>query len=262
MIHTLDINTIHNMDCMDGLKLLPDEYIDLVVTSPPYYNARDYSYWETYEDYLTFLKDVFTETYRVTKEGRMVVVNISTIIQPRKSRNSESKRIAIPFHFVNLMEEIGFKFLEDIIWLKPEGSSKNRNGNFYQIRKPLAYKPNIVNEYIFVFQKPSKRLIDGILRSYDDDIVENSLIEDGYERSNVWELFPENSVKGHSAPFPIELPDKIIKYYSFKNDLVLDMFMGSGTTAIASEINKRNWIGFELHEKYVDLAHKRIEKHT
>jgi DNA modification methylase len=175
----------------------------------------------------------------------------------RESRSHESKRLAIPFHFFTLMEQMGWKYIDDIIWLKPEGSSINRNGGFFQHRKPVAYKPNIVSETIFVFQKPSAFLIDKVVRSYDGKILEKSLVKDGYERSNVWKINPETKSK-HLAPYPKELSDKIVKYYSFVGDLVLDPFMGSGTTAkVASQMN-RNFIGSEISEEYYEVSKKRI----
>lgn len=246
------------MDCLEGFKLLNDNSVDLIVTSPPYYNAKEYSHWNTYDDYMKFLREVFAASLPKLKENRMCCVNLSVIIQPREKRSEESKRIALPFHFVNLMEDIGYQFLEDIIWVKPEGAAKNRNGRFYQDRQPVQYKPNIVNEYILVFKKPSKYLIDKVVRSYTGDIKQQSLVNEEYERSNVWFINSETKSK-HPAPYPKELSDKLIKYYSYVNDLVLDMFMGSGTTAISSKGLHRNYIGFELSKEYCDLADKRIK---
>lgn len=247
-----------NGDCLEVIKNIPNESIDLIVTSPPYFNAREYSQWDTYDDFLKWLKEVFALTYDKLKEGRMCCVNLSVIIQPREKRSCESKRIPLPFHFVSLMESIGFKFLEDIIWVKPEGAAKNRNGGFFQHRQPVSYKPNVVNEYILVFQKPSKYLIDKIVRSYQGEIKEKSLVEDGYERSNVWYINPETKSK-HPAPYPEELCEKLIKYYSYCGDIVLDMFLGSGTTGVASVKNNRNFIGIDISEEYCEIAKERIE---
>lgn len=244
-------------DCKEGLKQLPKESIHLTCTSPPYYNARDYSVWKTYEDYLSFLKEVFTEVFRITKVGRMCAINISPIIVPREKRSKESTRLGIPFHLFSIMEKIGWKYIDDIIWEKPEGAAVNRNGGFNQHRKPVAYKPNVVTETILIFQKPSKYLIDKIVRSYEEDILEKSLVEDGYERSNVWRFNPVNNSK-HPAPYPEALSDKIIKYYSFIGDIILDPFMGSGTTAISCINQNRKYIGYELHQEYIDMAEKRI----
>lgn len=251
-MNNIDLNKTYNMDCLKGLKKLCQNSIDLVITSPPYYNARSYSHWENYQDYAEWLEDVFSLVYEKLKEGRMCCVNLSVILESRKNRNSESKRIPLPFHFVNIMENIGFKFLEDIIWVKPEGAAKNRNGRFFLDRQPVQYKPNVINEYVLVFQKPSKYLIDKIVRSYNGDIKEKSLIKDGYERSNIWFICPETKSK-HPAPFPEELCDKLIKYYSYVDDIVCDPFMGSGTTAKMAKINERNYIGFEISKEYCDM---------
>ena len=155
---------IINQDCLTGIKKLDNGTVHLTWTSPPYYNAKAYSEWATYEDYLDFLREVFTEVYRVTEQGRMCIVNLSPVIVPRKNRNSESKRLPIPYDFFPIMQDIGWKYLDDIVWVKPEGASINRNGGFYQHRKPVAYKPNLVSEVIFVFQKPADFLIDKIVR--------------------------------------------------------------------------------------------------
>lgn len=251
------MNQIILGDCSEVLKTLGSESVHLTCTSPPYYNAREYSTWATYDDYLNFLKDVFYEVLRITKPGRMCAVNLSPVIEARESRAHESKRLAIPFHFFSLMEEMGWKYIDDIVWLKPEGAAINRNGGFYQHRKPVAYKPNIVTETIFIFQKPAPFLIDKVVRSYDGDILEQSLVKEEYERSNVWKINPETASK-HLAPYPKELSDKIVKYYSYVDDVVLDPFMGSGTTAISCIDLKRQYIGVELHQEYIDMSQNRI----
>jgi DNA modification methylase len=253
------MNEILLGDCEKVLKTISDESVHLTCTSPPYYNAKAYSIWPTYDEYLQFLRNVFLEVLRVTKAGRMCAVNLSPVIEARESRSHESKRLAIPFHFFSLMEQMGWKYIDDIVWLKPEGAAINRNGGFYQHRKPVAYKPNIVTETIFIFQKPAPFLIDKVVRSYDGEILEQSLVEDHYERSNVWKINPETASK-HLAPYPKELSDKIVKYYSYVNDVVLDPFMGSGTTAISCIDLNRKYLGIELHQEYIDMAETRIKK--
>ena len=246
-------------DCQNIIRNMPSDVIHLTCTSPPYYNAKDYSKWRSYEEYFDFLENVFSQIYRVTKSGRMCVVNVSPIIVPRKSRAHESKRLAIPFHFFSLMERIGWKYVDDIVWVKPEGSSLNRNGPFFQHRKPVAYKPNLVTETIFVFQKPADFLIDKIVRSYPEDIVRESLVNDTYERSNVWKFNPVTKSK-HLAPYPEILSNNIIKYYSFVGDVVIDPFMGSGTTAVSCIKLKRRYVGVEIHQEYVDLANHTLSQ--
>jgi DNA modification methylase len=249
---------IINEDCLLGLKKIEEPCVDLTWTSPPYYNAKAYSEWPTYEDYLEFLKNVFLEIFRITKEGRMCVVNLSPVIVARESRSHESKRLAIPFHFFAIMEEMGWKYIDDIVWVKPEGAAINRNGGFFQHRKPVAYKPNLVSETILVFQKPANFLIDKIVRSYDKETLEKSLVNEEYERSNVWLINPETKSK-HLAPYPEKLSDNIVKYYSFYGDLVLDPFLGSGTTLVSCKKLGRKGLGYEIHKEYVDMSQKRLD---
>jgi DNA modification methylase len=258
-ISTDDYN-IYNQCCVIGLNKMKEsnEKVHLTVTSPPYYNVKEYSKYKNYKEYLDTLKQIFSLIYDITYNGRMCCVNISNIIIQRENRNSESTRIPLAFHFISLMEEIGWKFIEDIIWEKPDGSSKNRNGGFFQHRQPIAYKPNIVNEYIFVFQKPIDCLIDKIINKYDAVISESSKVEEQYERTNIWKINPETKVK-HPAPFPEILSTNLIKYYSFIGDLVLDPFFGSGTTCISSYKLNRKFIGYEIHKEYIDIFEDRIK---
>ena len=108
---------------------------------------------------------------------------------------------------------------------KPSGSVFNRNGGFFRNRQPLTYKPNCVNEYIFVFQKPCDFLIDKIIKEYKyKDVYIESLVSDNYEKTNIWKINPETKSK-HPAPFPLKLSDNLIRYYSYKNDIILDPFM-------------------------------------
>lgn len=252
------MDTIYNQDSQQGLTTLQLP-IHLTVTSPPYFNVKDYVSYSSYEAYLDTLKQIFTIVYSKTVDGRMCCVNLSNILIPRESRSQESKRIPLAFHFVGLMESIGWKFIEDILWIKPEGAAKNRNGGFFQHRQPLAYKPNTVNEYILVFQKPSTKLIDAIVRSYDAYTAISSKVESNYDRTNIWYINPETRSK-HPAPYPVELVDRLIRYYSYVGDIVLDPFMGSGTTAVSAKKLNRHWVGYEIHQEYIHMANARLEK--
>jgi len=218
--------------------------LGLILTSPPYFNARDYSQYKSVQDYLTQMKEIFTMAYDRLKESRMCVVNISPVLVEREKRSKQSYRIPLPFYFVPMMEEIGFEFLEDIIWMKPDGSAPNRNGGFYRHRKPIAYKPNIVTEYILVFKKPAPFLIDKVIKN-------DSLVADGYERTNVWQFNPDTS-NWHPAPFPEALAERVIKYYSYENDLVYDCFAGSGTVGRVCQKLKRRAILSELKTEYYE----------
>ncbi len=242
-------NVVVNADVRDVLSLIEDESIHLTFTSPPYYNARDYSIYPSYEAYLNFLDDVFKETYRVTKEGRYLIVNTSPVIVPRVSRAHSSKRYPIPFDLHSILVKMGWEFVDDIVWLKPEYSVKNRVGGFQQHRKPLAYKPNSVTEYLMVYRKKTDRLIDWNIKQYSTDIVQDSKVLSEFETTNVWRICPKSD-KIHSAVFPEELCKRVIEYYSFKGDLVFDPFAGSGTLGRTAKKMSRYFFLTEKDENF------------
>ncbi len=251
-------NTVVNGDVLEVLKYVPNESVHLTFTSPPYYNARDYSIYPSYQAYLEFLEQVFKETHRITKEGRFLIVNTSPIIIPRVSRSHSSKRYPIPFDLHPYLVKNGWEFIDDIIWQKPDYSVKNRIGGFMQHRKPLMYKPNAVTEYLMVYRKETSKLIDWNIRSYDKKTTKESIVPEGYERTNVWKIDPCFD-KIHSAVFPVELCKRVIQYYSFKNDLVFDPFGGSGTVGKTAKALGRK---FFLTEKDVNLLKRISEKNS
>ncbi len=238
-------------DVLETLKYVPEESIHLTFTSPPYYNARDYSIYSSYSEYLAFLEKVFLEVYRVTKEGRFFVVNTSPIIIPRISRSYSSKRYPIPYDLHPLLVKMGWEFLDDIVWVKPESSVKNRIAGFLQHRKPLAYKPNAVTEMLMVYRKSTDKLIDWNIHQYHLDVVEKSKVSDSFESTNVWKIDPTYD-KNHSAVFPISLCDRVIKYYSMVGDLVFDPFAGSGTLGKSALRLNRSFFLTEIEAKYVE----------
>ncbi|MBS3093973.1 HEAT repeat domain-containing protein [Candidatus Pacearchaeota archaeon] len=244
-------NAVVHGDVRDILKFVPDESIHLTFTSPPYYNARDYSIYSSYKEYLEFLEEVFKEVYRVTKEGRFFILNTSPIIIPRAGRQYSSKRYPIPYDIHPLLVKMRWEFIDDIIWLKPEASVKNRNAGFLQHRKPLAYKPNPCTEIVMVYRKKTDKLIDWNIKQYDFGIVEESKINGDFESSNVWKIDPVFD-KTHSAVFPLELCNKVIKFYSFKGDLVFDPFAGSGTLGKAALNLDRHFFLTEKEKKYIE----------
>lgn len=244
-------NVVVNGDVREVLKCVPDESVHLTFTSPPYYNARDYSIYPSYEAYLKFLEEVFLETHRVTKEGRFLIVNTSPVIVPRISRAHSSTRYPIPFDIHNFLIKMGWDFIDDIVWMKPEYSVKNRIGGFQQHRKPLAYKPNSVTEYLMVYRKHTDKLIDWNIRQYSLDTVQKSKVSDGFESTNVWQICPKSD-KVHSAIFPVELCRRVVEYYSFKGDLVFDPFGGSGTLGRTAKSLDRNFFLTEKEPKYFE----------
>jgi DNA modification methylase len=244
-------NTIVQGDVLEALKYVPEESVHLTFTSPPYYNARDYSIYQSYDEYLKFLEKVFKEVHRVTKEGRFFILNTSPIIIPRISRAHASKRYPIPYDIHPLLVKMGWEFIDDIVWVKPEASVKNRNAGFLQHRKPLAYKPNAISEMLMVYRKKTDKLIDWNIRQYSWDKVKKSKVQDKYETTNVWRIDPTFD-KVHSAVFPIELCNRVIKYYSFVDDLIFDPFAGSGTLGRAAASLNRNFFLIEKEAKYVN----------
>lgn len=238
------------------LQETPAESVDLIFTSPPYFNARpEYADYLSYEEYLLKMKKIIHECHRVLNEGRFFVINISPVLIRRANRNEASKRIAVPFDFHRLFIEEDFEFVDDIIWVKPEGAgwATGRGRRFAADRNPLQYKPVPVTEYILVYRKRTEKLIDWNIRKHpDQNLVSESKISDGYETTNIWKIHPAHS-KNHPAIFPAELAEKVISYYSFKNDVVLDPFAGIGTTGkVAAKLNRR-FVLFEMDKDYMDI---------
>lgn len=249
-------NTIGLGDSEILLKQLPSESIDLIFTSPPYFNAKpEYQEYLSYEEYLLKMKNILHECHRVLNEGRFFVINLSPVLLRRASRSEASKRIAVPFDFHRLFIEEDYEFIDDIIWEKPEGAgwATGRGRRFAADRNPLQYKPVPVTEYILVYRKKTDKLIDWLIRKNpNQNNVKASKISGEYDVTNIWKITPAHS-KVHPAVFPQNLAEKVIRYYSFVNDVVLDPFAGIGTTAKASVALKRRFVAFEFSKKYVDV---------
>ena len=260
------VSTLNNMLIKGrserALRELPEQSIDMIFTSPPYYNARkQYSEYDTYEDYLELIRSVVKEARRVLIDGKFFIINSSHVLVPRASRNESSSRIAVPFDIHQIFMEEGFEFVDDIIWQKPEGAgwASGRGRRFSADRNPMQYKAVPVTEYVMVYRKKPAILIDHFIRNHPNpEIIEESKIEDGYEKTNVWYISPARD-KRHPAIFPMELAEKVIKYYSFKNDVVLDPFGGIGTTAKAAIENGRRFVSIECSDEYIEEARKDID---
>lgn len=252
-------NAVVHGDVQEILKYVPDESVHLTFTSPPYYNARDYSIYQSYDEYLKILENIFKEVHRVTKDGRFFVLNTSPIIIPRISRAHASKRYPIPYDVHPLLVKMGWEFIDDIVWLKSEASVKNRNAGFLQHRKPLAYKPNAVTEMLMVYRKKTDKLIDWNIQQYSWDKVKKSKVLDKYETSNVWRIDPTFD-KIHSAVFPIELCNRVVKFYSFIGDLIFDPFAGSGTLGRAALNLNRHFFLTEKEPKYINRIKEELNK--
>jgi site-specific DNA-methyltransferase (adenine-specific) len=215
-----------------------------MVTSPPYNVGKDYDEDLTLPEYLAFLKNVWTETFRVLVPGGRACINVANL----------GRKPYIPLHtfIARDMIELGFLMRGEIIWDKGASASASTAWGSWQ----SATNPTLrdVHEYILVFSKGSYRR--GRSEDRKDTITKEQFLE--FTRS-VW-AFPAESARkiGHPAPFPVELPYRLIQLYSFQNEVVLDPFMGSGQTALAALKTGRHFVGYELNSDYHLLANKRI----
>ncbi len=236
-------------DSEETLSTLPEDSIQLAFTSPPYYNARTYTNYRSYNDYLQKMKKIFSQCYKVIEEGRFLIINVSPVITKRPGREFESIRYPIHFDFHKILEESGFYFVDEIIWIKPEPSVKNRIGGYQQTRKALTYKPNCITESIMVYRKRCSFLLDKNISGYK---TYNKYLSEEIDKTNCWYISPKSD-KDHPAVFPEELCRRILKYYSFEGDAVLDPFAGSGTFGkVAYQMNRVPIMG-EMDEKYAEL---------
>jgi DNA modification methylase len=259
------ISPLRNMvafgDSEEILQDLPSDSIDLVFTSPPYFNARpEYSDYISYEEYLLKLRKIIQNTYRVLNEGRFFVINIAPILIRRTSRSESSKRLAVPFDVHRLFIEESFDFIDDIIWVKPDGAgwATSRGRRFAADRNPLQYKSVPVTEYVLVYRKHTDKLIDWNIRCHpNQELVRQSKIDDNYDKTNVWYIPPAYD-PSHPAIFPDELVKRVVKYYSFKNDVVLDPFAGIGTVGKVSTSLERRFVLIENDPRYISVITKNI----
>ena len=243
-------------DARSVIADLPPGLAQLVFTSPPYFNAKpEYHEIVGYDAYLDLLAEVFELCHAVLSEGRFLVVNTSPVLIRRAHRQTSSRRLAIPFDLHRILDEIGFEFIDDIIWQKPEGAGWHlgRGRRFAADRQPLQYKPVTVTEYVFVYRRRTDRLIDWNIRHHPDpDAVQASLVGDGYERTNVWRIAPAHH-RDHPAVFPDGLAERVLRYYSFVGDMVLDPFAGTGTTGRAAVRLGRRFTLVDKNRHYYDL---------
>lgn len=249
-------NMIGQGDSERLLQDLPAQSIDLIFTSPPYFNARpEYEDYVDYQSYLDKMRRVLRACHHVLNEGRFFVMNVSPVLMRRVSRSASSRRIAVPFDMHRLFVNEGYDFIDDIIWEKPEGAgwATSRGRRFAADRNPLQYKPVPVTEYLLVYRKQTAKLIDWNIRTYpDQDAVAASKIADGYERTNIWRITPASDPR-HPAVFPVELAERVIQYYAFQGDVVLDPFAGIGTVGKAAALHKRRFVLFERNPEYVQV---------
>lgn len=242
------LNTIIEGSC-ENMKDIPNNSLHLMITSPPYNVSKEYDNDLSLNEYLDLLKNCFTETYRVLVNGGRACINIANV--------GRKPYIPLSDYVSKIMIEIGFNMRGEIIWNKSAGAGISTAwGSFQSASNPILRD---VHEYILIFSKGNyKRERDKNEKEFrHDNISKEEFIE---WTKSIWTMNPERAKRiGHPAPFPEELPNRLIKLFSFTNDIVIDPFMGSGTTAIAAIKNSRNFVGYEINEEYINLANNRIE---
>jgi len=228
----------------EQMSELPDGSVHLMVTSPPYNVGKVYDQDLTLEEYLAFLQRVWREVQRVLVDGGRMCINIANL----------GRKPYIPLHAFILQGalELGFLMRGEIIWNKGASASPSTAWGSWQ----SAANPTLrdVHEYILVFSKGTfsrKRPADLADTINRDEFLETT--------KSVWTFPTETARKvGHPAPFPVELPRRLIQLYTFAGELVLDPFMGSGQTALAALRTARHFVGYETEAEYVRLAEERI----
>lgn len=224
---------------------LPDNSVHLMVTSPPYNARKEYDEDLTLDEYLGLLKRVMAETERVLVTGGRACINLANL----------GRKPYIPLHafVIDFMLDLGFYMRGEIIWDKGASSSSSTAwGTWMSAVNPVLRD---VHEYILIFSKGS---LSRQKKDADDSISRDEFLEN---TKSLWS-FPAESARriGHPAPFPEELPRRLIQLYTFKGDIVLDPFCGSGTTCLAARRADRHYIGYDIDPDYIELAQSRLDQ--
>jgi ParB/RepB/Spo0J family partition protein len=253
-IEVTEADLVHKViigDAKDVLRSVPASSIDMVVTSPPYFGLKEYEDelgidTEDLSRYLDDLKAIFKECFRVLKDGTFICVVIGQY-------TSEENSHFIPAHIAHILEEIGFNYKREHIWVKPlgiQGIWNRGTTSFLQKPYPRNTMINIHHEHILIYQKGDKPTIF---------YGRNPLTEEEVKKYcwSVWELYVSD-VKDHPAPYPESIPYRLIKMYSYEGEVVLDPFLGSGTTMKVAKSLKRRSIGIEVSPEYLDIIKRSV----
>jgi site-specific DNA-methyltransferase (cytosine-N4-specific) len=258
----MEKDIIYNKSCvlMDEIH---DESIRLIVTSPPYFNAKNYDHQDqigrssnSYEEYISSMNPVWRECFRVLKPNGKLCINSPILPMDKKTMNTHYNRDYLNINNnieYNILNTTDFFLYDLIIWDK--GSTDQLMMGSYP-HPPNFYGLNTI-EFINIFVKDGKpEKIDNKTKT------KSKLSKDEWRKyiSSIWKFPPEHD-RAHPAPFPVELPFRLIKLFSFTNDIILDPFMGSGTTALAAKMVERHFLGYELNKNYIKLGKKRLKQY-
>jgi site-specific DNA-methyltransferase (adenine-specific) len=226
----------------ETMEQIPDDCVALMVTSPPYNVGKDYDADLGLSEYLELLKRVLAETYRVIEPGGRVAVNVANL--------GRKPYLALNHLVVGLLIDVGFQLRGEIIWQKAKAAGGSTAwGSWMSAKNPTLRD---IHEYVIVGCKDSFRR----LRSGSDTIEKEEFIQ---ATLSVWQIAPESARRvGHPAPFPVELPKRLIELYTFTGDLILDPFIGSGATAVAARETGRHYVGYDTVAEYVEAAEARV----
>jgi len=228
----------------EDMHELPDRSVHLMVTSPPYNVGKEYDEDLTLDDYRALLRGVLAETYRVLVPGGRACVNVANL----------GRKPYIPLHAYVIEDaaSAGFQMRGEIIWDKGPGAGASTAwGSWMSASNPTLRD---THEYILVFQKPP-------FRRPKRDGQESTITRDEFLEctKSVWTFGPESAKRvGHPAPFPVELPHRLIQLYTFEDDVVLDPFMGTGATGVAASQDSRYYVGYDVSPEYCALAEERL----
>lgn len=244
---TLKINKIYCGDCVEQMKKIDDNSIDLVVTSPPYNCGIHYDVWNDHmlwENYIKWCKQWLREIYRVLKPDGRICLNVLL----EMGINNNKKRVSPFASFKRLFNKVGLKYFGVAVWTDHHRGRHTAWGSWLSASSPYIYCPYEV--IMLGYKKQWKKSKKGKSTITKEEFIMGC--------SGIWKLRTQSEIT--KANFHTDLPDMCLKLLSYEGDLVLDPFMGSGQTAISCVNLKRNYIGIEISDNYVNVAQKRIKE--